>query len=422
MVLLLDLFAILTAYYLLKVVREPLILLDGGAEVKSYAAAGQAAILIVLVPAYGALASRVPRMTLIAGVTGAFVASFVVFWALLQADAPIGVPFYLWLGIFNMLVVAQFWSLANELFSPAQGRRLFPIIAFGGTLGAIAGSALARELLARVGVSNLVLIAAGLLTACIGLTALGVRVARRAPPGEDEDGPAAAARATAAPLGKLGGFELLRRVRYLRLIAIMVVLYNVVNTLGEFILGKIVLASAAVEAAGDPAVAERLVGEFFAGYFTWVNVLAAILQAVVVSRVIQYLGVRVALLIVPAIALGGYSLVVIAPVLAWIRVVKIAENSADYSLQNTVRQTLWLTTSTDAKYKAKAAVDTFFVRCGDVLAAGIVATGTLLALAPRMFALVNVAIVAAWGTLAYLVGREHVRLLRRREAFRALAA
>lgn len=131
---------------------------------------------------------------------------------------------------------------------------------------------------------------------------------------------------------------------------------------------------------------------------------------------------RVALLIVPAIALGGYSLVVIAPVLAWIRVVKIAENSADYSLQNTVRQTLWLTTSTDAKYKAKAAVDTFFVRCGDVLAAGIVATGTLLALAPRMFALVNVAIVAAWGTLAYLVGREHVRLLRRREAFRALAA
>ncbi|MGN6110044.1 MAG: NTP/NDP exchange transporter [Kofleriaceae bacterium] len=409
-ILLVDLFLMLTAYYLLKVVREPLILLDGGPAVKSYSAAGQAALLVVLVPAYGALASRVPRMVLVNLVMGLFIATFVGFWVLLQADAPIGVPFYLWLGIFNMLVVAQFWSLANELFSPAQGKRLFPIIAFGGTLGAIVGAWVASELVGALGIGPLLLLASGLLGGCIVLTLVGARAARRAPRGEDEPDETTAPRLDQArPLRETGGFQLVRTVRYLRLIALMIIAYNVVNTLGEYILSRIVTETAKAAAEGNRELATRMIGEFYGNFFTWVNAIAAVLQAFVVSRVIRYLGVRVALVILPAIALGGYTLLAVAPVLGLIKVAKIAENSVDYSLHNTVRQTLWLPTSTEAKYKAKAAVDTFFVRFGDVLAAGIVGIGSLLALAPRMFAVVNVAIVLVWSVLAFLVGREHDR-------------
>ncbi|MBA3817589.1 MAG: translocase [Deltaproteobacteria bacterium] len=404
-ILLVDLFLILTAYYLLKVVREPLILIGGGAEVKSYAAAGQAVLLILLVPLYGMVASRVPRMLLVNGVTALFAASFVVFWSLYLAGVPIGVPFFLWLGIFNMMVIAQFWSLATELFSPAQGKRLFPIIALGGTLGAIAGSYVAKLLIKPLGLANIMLLAAALLGVCIALTVIGVRAARRVPR-EADDEPVVH---DEQPLGKEGGFALVRKVRYLRLIAIMIVLYNLVNTTGEYILGSVVTATATAEAAGNEELAKQLVGQFYGDFFTWVNIVAALLQALVVSRIVRYFGVRIGLLILPAVALGGYALIASVPVLLWIKVAKITENSVDYSLHNTVRQMLWLPTSREAKYKAKSAVDTFFVRFGDVLAAGVVWVGTSIALSPRMFALVNVAVVAVWLVLAIMVGREHDR-------------
>ena len=403
-----DLFLILTAYYLLKVVREPLILLGGGAAVKTYAAAGQALLLVLLVPAYGWFGSRAPRMTLINVVTAIFAASFVVFCFLYQADVPIGVPFYLWLGIFNMMVIAQFWSLANELFTREQGARLFAIIAFGGTIGAILGARIAKSLIAPLGLGSLMLLAAVLLAACIGLTTFGARAARRARRDADEVRDPVADQ----PLAKVGGFKLVLSVKYLRLIAIMIVVYNLVNTTGEYILGSVVTERATAEAAGNPELAKQLIGEFYGNYFTWVNAIAAILQAVVVSRIVEFVGVRVALLLLPAIALGGYGLIATVPILMWIKVSKITENSVDYSLHNTVRQMLWLPTSTEAKYKAKAAIDTFFVRFGDVLAAGVVWIGTLLALPPRMFAAVNVVVVVVWIGLAIAVGREHQRLVR----------
>lgn len=412
-VLLLDLFLILTAYYLLKVVREPLILMGGGAEVKSYAAAGQAALLVMLVPVYGWIASRVTRMTLIDAVMAVFAASFAAFSALLDAGVAIGVPFFLWLGIFNMFVIAQFWSLANELFSPAQGKRLFPLIAFGGTLGAIVGAKLAELTIGSLGIAAIMMVAAGVLVACIVLTSVGASIARRAPHGEDEDGKDADAQEQ--PLGKRGGFAMVFSQRYLGAIAALIVLYNVVNTLGEYILGSVVTEQAKAAAGGNEELASQMIGEFYGNFFTWVNVVAAIAQALLVSRIVKYLGVRVALVLVPLIAMGSYGLLAAAPVLAWIRVAKIAENSLDYSLHNTVRQMLWLPTTPEAKYKAKSAIDTFFVRVGDLLAAGLVAGGTALALTTRGFALVNLAIVLGWVALALLVGRMYMTAVRTRK-------
>lgn len=412
-VLLLDLFLILTAYYLLKVVREPLILMGGGAEVKSYASAGQAALLVLIVPVYGILASRVSRMTLIDAVMALFAASFVAFAALLDAGIAIGVPFFLWLGIFNMLVIAQFWSLANELFSPAQGKRLFPLIAFGGTIGAIAGAKIAEQLIGATSIAAIILLAGGILVTCIALTSLGASVARRAPHGEDETAPKDED-LQEHPLAKRGGFAMVFSQRYLGAIAALIVLYNVVNTLGEYILGSVVTEQAKAAAGGDADRAKQIIGEFYGSFFTWVNIVAALAQALLVSRIVQYLGVRVALVMVPMIAFGSYALLAAAPLLAWIRVAKIAENGLDYSLHNTVRQMLWLPTTPEAKYKAKAAVDTFFVRAGDVLAAGLVAGGTALALSARGFAFTNLVIVLAWIVLALLVGRMYLHALRTR--------
>src|SRR5215218_5424546 len=119
----LNVFLLFCAYYVIKPIREALILSGGGAEVKSYAAAGQAVLLLLLVPAYGALADRLPRRGLLNTVTAFFVICLVAFYALLQTAVPIAAVFFLWVGIFNLMIVAQVWSFANDLYTKEQGER-----------------------------------------------------------------------------------------------------------------------------------------------------------------------------------------------------------------------------------------------------------------------------------------------------------
>ena len=127
---------------------------------------------------------------------------------------------------------------------------------------------------------------------------------------------------------------------------------------------------------------------------------------VLVDRIAQALGVRASLLILPVIALGGYALAAFYPVLGIIRWVKTAENATDYSLQNTLRGVLFLPTTREMKYKAKQAIDTIFVRAGDVLSALLVFLGTTyLAFETEHFALVNLGLVTVWVVFAVLIGR-----------------
>ncbi|HEV8613061.1 MAG TPA: MFS transporter, partial [Gemmatimonadales bacterium] len=216
LLMMLNVFLLLTAYYIIKVVREPLILAGGGAEVKSYSAAGQALLLLALVPAYGAFASRVDRAKLITWVTLFFASNLVVFYLLAQANVPyLGVAFFLWVGIFNLMIIAQFWAFANDVYSPGQGKRLFAIVGIGASTGAILGAWLAKQLIKPLGVYQLMLVAAAILLACIALTRI-VNARERAARSQ----PGAVPRAE-APLGPEGGFKLVFSQRYLTLIALL---------------------------------------------------------------------------------------------------------------------------------------------------------------------------------------------------------
>ena len=132
----LVMFLTLGAYYMLKTAREVFILTQGGAAVKSYSAAGQALLLLGLIPAYGAFASRVNRTRLVRWVTLFFVSNIVLFYLAAGAGLRIGIVYFLWVGIFNVMVIAQFWAFANDVYSPEQGKRLFPIVGLGASIGA----------------------------------------------------------------------------------------------------------------------------------------------------------------------------------------------------------------------------------------------------------------------------------------------
>ncbi len=404
-------FLVLAAYYELKTAREIFILSQGGAEVKSYSSAGQALLLLALVPAYGAFASRVNRERLVTWVTLFFVANVVLFALAYGAGLRIGIPYFLWVGIFNVMVIAQFWALANDVFTPEQGKRLFPLIGVGSSLGAWVGSVRAGQLVATSGPMRLLLGAGALLVVCAFLARL---VSRRATHAASRT--ASSAAVSGEPLGEVGGFELIRKDRYLLLIAALTVLLNVVNTSGEYLLGRYVVEQAnALHGAGPEGAAARqvFIGQTYSHLFSTVNLLGFLLQMFVVSRVFAYLGVGKALFIHPLVAISGYALMLTGPSLGLMTGVKIADNSVDYSLGNTTKQALWLPTSREAKYKAKQAVDSFFMRAGDVIQAGVVFVGERLALAVPAFAAITLVLAAGWlGVVALL----NVNLRRKAEA------
>jgi AAA family ATP:ADP antiporter len=119
--------------------------------------------------------------------------------------------------------------------------------------------------------------------------------------------------------------------------------------------------------------------------------------------------VRRALFVLPLVASASYAFMLVAPVLALIRVGKIAENSLDYSLQNTTRQALFLVATRAEKYLGKTVVDTFVVRMGDVFSALLVLAGARLSLPPQAFAAINLGLIALWVAVVAAIAREHRR-------------
>lgn len=446
-----NVFLILTAYYMMRVVREPLIVASGGAEVGSYSAAGQALVLLLVVPAYGWLASRVPRRRLINIVTGIFVACLVAFYAFARAGVPVGVAFWIWVGIFNVMMIAQFWAFANDLYTTDEGKRLFPIVGFGASSGAVLGAWLAGRLAEPLGIYELLLVAAAILAVATVITNLldarerrrtegsvpdikssGVLPAAtgqyRSETGEfkvpsgayaKESGHFKAVRPDQPEpeedVGSTGGvFRLVFRNRYLLLIALLVVLLNWVNTNGEYLLRRTVIAFAERTAAAQPSpevAAQDLVLQFYSTFQSIVALSGLLIQLFVTSRAIRYLGVSAALLVLPLIAMTGYALMAFVPVLMAIRWIKTLENATDYSLQNTVRNVLFLPTTREEKYKAKQVTDGFSQRIGDVLQAVTVFVGTsVLVVSTQQFAVFNLGLVAVWLFVAVLVGRRYQRL------------
>ncbi len=400
-----NVFLLLGSYYLLKTVREALILSESGAEVKSYASAGQALLLLFVIPAYGALASRMNRIKLITWTSLFFAGNLVLFYLAGQAGLREGVVFYLWLGIYNNFVIAQFWAFANDIYTEDQGKRLFPVIGIGSSLGAWLGAEAAKYSIGIFGPYPTMLVVAVVLVLCVLMTRVSNNWA--------VSGSASQQRSAAKPLSSDGGFELIFHDRYLLLIATLVLLLNIVNSTGEFLLGKLVTAEAIKHVGAGAALAAargKYIGQFYGEFFGAVNLLGLLMQTFLASRVLKYLGVRGALFILPVIAFGAYGLLLVYPALAVVRMVKILENSTDYSIQSTTKQALFLLTSREAKYKAKTAIDTFVVRMGDMLQAALVFTGTKLALGLQSFAAVTMVMTVLWLTVAGLIFKEHLAL------------
>ncbi len=401
-----NIFLLLAGYSLMKPARDGLILTEGGAEVASYSAAAQAVLLMAVVPLYGWLGTRVVRIRLISIMMTFFAATLIIFFVAGRAGAREGVAFYIWLGIINVFIVSQFWAFANDIYTEGQGRRLFPLIGVGQSLGAWIGAVSVVPLVRGLNYTPYTLMLLGALTLMVALS-LTLIVNRRE---TSRAADAHVAETDKVTLGSQGGFELVLKDKYLLWIAVLIVLLNIVNTTGGYVLNKLIVAEAAArfgESPTDVSASRQFVTAFSGGIIATVNLVGFLLQLFVTSRVIRIMGVRGALFILPVLALINYSIIAVAPLLAVVRIGKILENSTDYSIQNTLRQALFLPTSREAKYKAKAAIDTFFTRTGDVLSAGFVWLGTFIGMAVAGFAWLNVGLTVLWIFVARQIAKEH---------------
>ncbi|MDG2303189.1 MAG: hypothetical protein P8R42_00820 [Candidatus Binatia bacterium] len=434
LLLFLNVFLILCAYYFVKPLRDGWIAVSAieglsKMEVKAYSSFGQSILFLGAIGVYARMSSMLPRAVLISRTTMFCMSNLVLFWFLqpnfFLANLPgMGIMFYLWVGMFGLFVVAQFWAFAADLYTDERGRRLLPMIAIGATSGATVGSFIVEQVV----YSELLDSGTLLLLANIPL-ALSIWLTRQAdilgPLGEGyPEAGAGGASPEPGPAERSensdGAFALIRAHHYLMLVAAVTLINAWVNTNGENLLFRVVQEALAtsVEATGvtDPALILHEVREgttaFYGDFFFWVNVTALLLQALVASRLLALGGFGAILLLLPSIALVGYTAMAFLPILGVVRVMKIAENATDYSINNTASQVLWLPTTAEMKFKAKPAIATFCVRLGDGLAALTVLVGVqLMNLSTRSFFLLNAALVLLWLGVAVAVVGEHGRIV-----------
>jgi AAA family ATP:ADP antiporter len=427
LILLADIFILLASYYIIKVVREPLVLisaekdmgilmasnlpewlkdilrLQGGPQLKAAAAACQALLLVGFIPLFSWFASRVKRIRFLTGVNLFFISNIILFYILSLAKVPfLGFYFYVWVGIFNNSLIALFWSFANDLYTQEKGHRLFPVIAIGATAGAPVGSAVAGSL------KNLPPFQTILLTTVLLGVFLGLALLAHVRESKSRDPESPCPPVESRVLNRGSGFKYVFGNRYVLLVGLLLLILNIVNTSGEFILSDFVRNSAALAAPGKES---SVVQSFYGNFNLLSSLLAFLLQAFLVSRIVKHAGLRGVLLILPVLAFGAYGLIGIGAGLGLVKWLKIGENATDYSIMNTGKAMLWLPTAREEKYKAKQTVDTFFVRMGDFAAALLFIAGTtLLGFGVRAIAAIVLLLVAVWLVVTFRVLKRHDRL------------
>lgn len=398
----LQAFLLMVAYYLIRPVREALILTEGDPEIRTYAVGVQAVMLILVIPAYGAMVRQVNPDRVYQRINLFFVLNLLVFFLLGQAGFRFGFVFFVWASIFAVMAVTQFWAFATDLFNTHAGQRLFGVIAIGVSAGAWAGSRLAVAGFEACGPYGLMLAAALVLIAVIALSG---RARERVP------APARADRGVAFDPGCgrvarwLGGFVVIGRSRYLIGIAALVVLINWITSTGDYVLSSWLVEVARREAPDAQGV---FIGRFMGEFCSTITLVGFLIQLLLVSRIILAAGLARALLVTPVALVAGFLLLGILPVFLLLQSVLVMQRSLDYSLLNTARNALLLPTSRDVKYQAKTAIDTFFYRCGDLLSTlSIVIGAKLFDQGHMQFVWMILVLCITMALVAWLVGREY---------------
>lgn len=394
-------FLVLSSYYLLRPVREAMGIARGADDLP-WLITGTLVAMALVNPAFAWLVSRMPRRRFVPLVYRFAAANLVLFFALFEVIPEggrlwLGYAFYIWVSVFNLFVVSVFWGLLGDLYGPERAKRLFGIAAVGGTLGAIVGAwvtgALSTGFVIRghniqVGAGGLMLISAAVLEMAVwcvkglmGQFGMGAAAGPLRAEGEREPG-----------RGVLEGLRLVARSPYLQLIALYIFFYTTTSTFLYLEQGRIVKGAFASREAQTAA---------FATVDLWTNVLTLTVQVALTGRVIQWLGLRGTLMVLPLLTAAGFAVLYYDPVFAVLAVFQVARRGMHYAVDRPARESLYAVLGADEKYKSKPFIDTFVYRAGDLIGGW---TPLLLGKLAIPVAVVAVPVAGVWALTGMVVG------------------
>lgn len=389
-------FFLMASYFILRPLRDTMGTVYGVAHLQELFT-GTFLVSFIAAPIFSGFASRMKLSTFLPWVYGLIAITMAIFYILFQHttnDRWVAAAFYVWLSTFNLITISVFWSLMADIFSSPQAKRLFGVIAAGGTLGTIAAPAFITLLVKSVGTNTLLLISAAGFLICAFL----VRIL------EAEKNKLMANEADAQKTTlehRLGGnpfdgFVLLFRSRYLLMIALFLLLMTWISTVIYFQLADLISKDFASRAARTQA---------YAMIDLATNSMAVLVQLFGTGRFVRRFGVTAGLLLNPIIMVAAFLAVAFSPVLIVLAGIQVVRRFSEYSVAKPSRDMLFTIVDQQAKYKAKNVIETVVYRFGDLTSAWL--SAAILPFGVAGLAFLGIAISAVWFPIAFLLGRRY---------------
>lgn len=402
-------FLVLCAYYVIRPIRDDMGAASG-AENLAWLFTGTMIGMLLVHPLYTSLVSKLKRRQFIGWTYRFFIMNLIVFYLIFRASSAeqqiwVGRIFFIWTSIFNLFVVSVFWSLLTDVFKPGQGKRLFGVVAVGGTIGAMLGATITTGLVGVMGPLNLMLVSALILELAVRASHVLDRKEAEMHAAEPETEVAAAAVPSKSASeeviggGVLDGIKHILSSPYLLGIASLILFYTISSTFLYFQQVDVV----ARVFGEDRAARTRVFGSMDIA----VNALTLLAQLFVTGRFIKWLGIGAALAFLPAVTLIGFGVMGFAPTLAVLVVFQVARRAGNFAIQRPGREALFTVLPRTDKYKAKNFSDTFVYRLGDQVGAWSYTWMAVFGLGLSGLAFTMVPLSAAWLVLAVWLGKQY---------------
>ena len=389
-------FIILTAYYIVKPIRDT-IAASNRLETLPWMFTATLIVMLIANTIFAAIVARMERRKFIPFAYAFFILVLLLFFVLMRIGSPAqqvwtGRAFYVWVSVFNLFNTAIFWAFMTDLFTVEQGKRLYAFIAVGGTLGAIVGAYITKNLIRGMGPANLVAISATL----FAIVCLLVRFFPRSYAGQTETMPA-----REEPIGGTAwsGITHIARSPYLFGLAAVIMLYTITSTWAYFQQSD--LAREALKTSADRTV-------FLSNLEIWVNTITVLIQIFLTGRLLKWFGVAFTLTALPFLSMLGFTAMAVAPSLAMLAFFQVTRRAGAYALMRPSREILFTVLKREDKYKVKGVTDTLGYRVGDQLGAwsyaGLGSNGLHLSL--NVISWIAVPVTAGWCVLSIWLARK----------------
>jgi AAA family ATP:ADP antiporter len=397
-------FALLCSYYIIRPMRDEMGI-AGGVNKLQWMFSGTFLVMLAAVPLFGWVAKRFPVRQFLPYIYYFFIVNLIMFFFLFKSDithAYVARGFFIWTSVFNLFIVSVFWSFMADVFNNDQARRLYGMIAAGGTAGALTGPVLTAVLVNSLGPSNMLLISIAFLTvAVVCIHRIGAWKNSMDTDGVNGEMALEAERDQIIGGSIMAGIRLVFSSSYLLGICLLILFYTTLSTFLYFHQAQIIS-----DGFNDPATRTAL----FAAMDFSVNFLTIFTQLFLTSRIVGKWGLSWTLALIPIFLVIGFLLLGMMSTLGILIVVQVLRRAGNYAVMRPAREMLYVVLGKEEKYKAKNFIDTVVYRGGDAVSAwaysGLKATGLSLA----GIALVAVPLAGIWAWISFRLGKRQTEL------------